>query len=322
MKKTSAFLTAFLILMSFMLSCAYSPKPKDDRVVLEVSGEKIYYDYFRYVFLNSKRDMDDGDESYWTENADKLEVLKNTVLETIVHNRAIQLLADKHGIKLTDDEKQEIADYVKSMKKSDEGFESEMESAYLTEYSFYYIQTFTELWGKAYDHITSDVSGIIKSDDATVRADIPKKFRRVRYIMLEIDEDNKEQSRQNIDYILSKAKAGESFTELVKNYCEDSNMVSSASDGYYYTVGQLQPEFEAAVDAIEIGEISEVVETSGYYFIIQRLDIDNAYVENNFSDFITMYKARVFNEMVAELEKTVTVKTSELWDNIKLNDIK
>ena len=60
MKKIASFLLVIATLLC-LTSCAQAPKPEDKRVVLTLSGEKIYYDYFRYVFLNSKADMDGGD---------------------------------------------------------------------------------------------------------------------------------------------------------------------------------------------------------------------------------------------------------------------
>lgn len=323
MKKLTALILAIISLMSLSLtSCAYSPNPEDGRVVLTVGGEKIYYDYFRYVFLNAKRDLDGGDEKYWENNEDGLDALKKTVLETIVHNRAIELLAKEHKVALTSDEKKGIADYVKSLKKTDASFEEGLEDSYLTEYSFLYIQTFTELWRKIYDYITSDINGIIKSDDATVRKDVPVNFRRVRYVMLKIDEKDPEKTLTDANYILNKAKDGEDFVSLVRSYSEDADMVAAASDGCYYTLGQFQPEFESAVEKLADNGISDPVSVGGHYFIIQRLPADMEYVEKNLDEFITMYKARIFNEMVAELEKTVTVKTSKLWDSLQLSDVK
>jgi hypothetical protein len=58
------------------------------------------------------------------------------------------------------------------------------------------------------------------------------------------------------------------------------------------------------------------------FFIFQRLPLEDEYIEANFSDFVDMYTARVFNEMLSELEETIKIKTSDIWDDLKITDIK
>ena len=82
MKKFVSLLLVIVTLLT-LVSCSQTPKPEDKRVVLTLSGEKIYYDYFRYVFLNTKADMDGGDEDYWTENPEKLEEMFDCTREEL-----------------------------------------------------------------------------------------------------------------------------------------------------------------------------------------------------------------------------------------------
>ena len=321
MKKIIALLLTLITLLS-LTSCASAPKPDDKRVVLTLGGEKIYYDYFRYVFLNTKMDMDRGDENYWTENPEQLEVLKASVLETLVHNRAIQQLAKKHKIKLSKDEKASILADIEALKDADEDYKNGMKEAFLTEYSLYYINTFTTLWGKIYDHVTSPESGLIKSDDKTVKADIPINFRRIRYVLIEFTPENKDEKREAIEEVLGKAQDGVDFVHLIEEYCDDPDMVSYAEEGSYFTRGQFVSEAEVEIEKLKENEMSGVLELSAGFFIIQRLPLEDEYIEDNFSDFINMYTARIFNEMVAELEGKMKIKTSDFWDNLSIGDVK
>lgn len=321
MKKIIAILLTLVTLLS-LTSCASAPKPDDKRVVLTIGGEKIYYDYFKYVFLNTKADMDRGDDNYWTENPEQLEILKASVLETLVHNRAIQQLAKKHKIKLSKDEKNSILADIEALKDADEDYKNGMKEAFLTEYSLYYINSFTTLWGKIYDHVTSPESGLIKSDDKTIKADIPINFRRIRYVLIEFTPENKDEKREAIEEVLEKAQDGVDFVYLIEEYCDDPDMVSYAEEGSYFTRGQFVSEAEDEIEKLKENEMSGVLELSAGFFIIQRLPLDNEYIEENFSDFVNMYTARIFNEMVAKLEKNMKIKTSELWDNLSINDVK
>ena len=321
MKKILSLLLVLITMLS-LTSCSQAPKPKDKRVVLTLSGEKIYYDYFRYVFLNTKADMDDGDDSYWTENPEKLDELKESVLETLVHNRAIQLLAKKHKIKLSDSDKKSVLSYIESMKEYDPNYKEGMEEAFMSDYCLYYLQTFTTLWGKVYDYVTSPESGLVKNDDARVWADIPVNFRRIRYVMIEFDGENKEEKRAVAEAVLEKAQNGDDFVSLIKQYCDEPEMVSGAEEGTYYTIGQFLPEVEDQIEKLSEGQISGIVELPIGFFIFQRLPLDNDYIEDNFADFVEMYTARAFNEMVASIEETIKIKTSKIWDELSITDVK
>ena len=58
MKKITAGLLAAVCILA-LVSCS-AVKPTDSRVVLTLDGEKLYYDCFRYVVLNSRADLDLG----------------------------------------------------------------------------------------------------------------------------------------------------------------------------------------------------------------------------------------------------------------------
>ena len=51
--------------------------------VMKINGNEISLDEYRYYYLNLKGKMDGGDDSYWTDNTEAEEKLKQTVLDTI-----------------------------------------------------------------------------------------------------------------------------------------------------------------------------------------------------------------------------------------------
>lgn len=72
--------------------------------------------------------------------------------------------------------------------------------------------------------------------------------------------------------VLEKAKAGQDFDALVKEYGEDPGMEQSP-DGYTFTKGTMAAEFETASFALKVGEISDLVETSFGWHIIKKYDL-------------------------------------------------
>jgi len=77
--------------------------------------------------------------------------------------------------------------------------------------------------------------------------------------------------RKQIDDLLKRAKGGEDFATLAKQYTEDT---ASKDSGGEYTVarGQTVPEFEAAAFALSDGQISDVVTSQYGFHIIKLLD--------------------------------------------------
>ncbi len=325
MKKFFALLLALLLLCPCLASCADKsiklPKPDNGEVVFTVAGEKMYYDYVKYVYLNTKADMEYIDEDCF-EDEGALEELKKATLDTVIHNKAIALLAKKYKITLSESDKKEVAEALEAYKADKGSWEAIKEENFMTDYSFSYIQRFTALWSKAFQHITNIENGIIKCDDATVLADIPINFRRISYIYLSYAAADKSDIVSLAESVLEEAKNGGDFAALIKEHGDDPQMDALIDVGYYYTVGSITPEVEEAVEKLQSGEMSEIIDDGGGLFIVKRHDVDMEYAENNMDDFVEQYLARRFNEMVEEIKKDMKITYSDFWTNLKLDDIK
>ena len=74
--------------------------------------------------------------------------------------------------------------------------------------------------------------------------------------------------KATIDEVLARAKNGEDFTELMKEYNEDTG---ETEGGYCFGRGEMVSEFENAAFALNYNEISDVVKTEYGYHIIKRI---------------------------------------------------
>ena len=77
--------------------------------------------------------------------------------------------------------------------------------------------------------------------------------------------------RKQIDDLLKRARAGEDFAALAKQYSEDPGSKDSGGE-YTFPRGQMRPEFEAAAFSMTNGQISDVVTTMYGFHIIKTLD--------------------------------------------------
>ena len=117
---------------------------------------------------------------------------------------------------------------------------------------------------------------------------------------------DKTKAKKEAQEALKKAKNGEDFDKLIEKYNDDPGMVANP-DGYTFTKNQMVKEFEETSYALKENEISDIVETSYGYHIIQKLplpEVDN-YVKQVITDNIM---ANATNAFVSDIIVNADVK--------------
>ncbi len=84
----------------------------------------------------------------------------------------------------------------------------------------------------------------------------------------ELSEAQKLEKLQLTGKILTRARAGEDFAKLVKEYSDDAESKDKGGE-YAFARGQMPPEFEAAAFSLQLNQISDVVTTRFGYHIIK-----------------------------------------------------
>ena len=74
-------------------------------------------------------------------------------------------------------------------------------------------------------------------------------------------DDEKNKVRQQANDVLAKAKGGEDFAALAKQYSQDEGSKTKGGDLGFFKRGQMTPSFEEAAFALQPGAISELVES-------------------------------------------------------------
>lgn len=82
----------------------------------------------------------------------------------------------------------------------------------------------------------------------------------------------KTQYRDFAQAVLDSIKQGANFEEMAKKYSEDPGSKAYGGDLGFVKKGVFYPQFEAAAYALEVGQISDVVETPVGYHIIELLE--------------------------------------------------
>ena len=324
-----ALLLSIVMALSLIAGCAKTAKSARLKVegktvkmdsIMTIDGEAVSLDLYRYYYYIIKNNYDQGDESYWTENADAQQKLKDDVLNNLKSVVAIKTLAEANGVALTDDDMQTVEDQVDATIDQLGGYSAyveALEAQYMTDEVYRQLMEndlrsnalYAKLYGKGgeYELSESEMKEIIASD-----------YIRAKHVLIAKTTENAAEIEEEVR---QKAAAGEDFDELIAEYNEDPGMTNSP-DGYYFTDGQMVSEFEQAAKALdEDGGISGVVETDYGYHIIQRLPLDMDYVDENISDLLTSHQQFRYNQFISESMEDQEISFNEYYDRVSFETL-
>ncbi|MDR0817687.1 MAG: peptidylprolyl isomerase [Clostridiales Family XIII bacterium] len=124
------------------------------------------------------------------------------------------------------------------------------------------------------------------------------------------DADHGQVTRAAIEAVLAKAKAGDDFAALAKEYSEDDSAEDGGDLGFFAEDGSMVPEFEEAAFALKVGEISDIVETEFGYHIIKVTDIqpeEQQTLEAVREDIVTYIEEEHVETALEQLRASATV---------------
>jgi len=92
-------------------------------------------------------------------------------------------------------------------------------------------------------------------------------------------EEGRKEALEKIKMVEDKLKNGVDFEVLARQYSDDSASAASGGDLDYISKGQMIEEFEEALFSMDVGEVSEIVETQYGFHIIKVFDRQEEYIQ-------------------------------------------
>ena len=340
MKRTFKIIVSLLLLLAVsagslsLISC--SGDKLNRTAVGTVGAYEVYYEELRWMTMQYKELMA---ASYgvdiWEnkETAEKYRAeLESAVFSNIISNYAVLTLCDDdmltlNGEKLIDINSEEVKEIIDSYVEStieDAGskaaYNEALKENHLTESLYRFISGVDICESILFNYYCS-LAIIDDSDEAAIDY-IYENFIRTVHIYIQNDKDDDiEANRALAEAVRLKLLGGEDINELVNNYSEDRYMASA--DGYYFTNGQYSEAYENAAFALEVGEISPVVETYSGFYVIQRLGLDGAYIGAHFdTDLKDQYLLAVFNKEIDACKETLSFTLNDFGKSIDLVEMK
>ncbi len=209
----------------------------------------------------------------------RIKEFKEKILDQMIDEKVLIHEAKKMNIRVTGKEIQDGIEEIKKRFATEEEYNQELAKQGLS--------------GKKFEEQVKEQLMVIKLIDQEVKAKVvpptdieiedfykqnesemvePEQVR-VRHILIRVNENtDKNQALKKIRDILKEAKEGKtSFGELAKKYSEDAS-ASRGGDLGFFIRGQMVRKFEDAAFALQVGELSGVVETEYGYHIIQCVE--------------------------------------------------
>ena len=330
MKKIISVICVLALVMALFAGCG------GEEAVVTVNGEAISPGEFEYFLLMAKSIIisagGEDTRQYWEtteiegKNAGdvaKETALKNAIELTLFAQKAVELGADNsEEIKA----KQRENFIRQSFDGSEENYLARLEELGLNDDDVMKVIMKDYLTTEFYSKVDLDTP-----TDQQIREYYDKNYYRAKHILVAYSNymsdtsDGRAEALAKIKDIKAELDNGGDFDRLMLTYNEDQAM-NDDEKGYVFTKGTIMPkQFEEAVESLEVGEISDIVETDYGYHIIKRLDSSEVYDEFVSSPSNVMQsETETGRDEIASLVEYSQLQTMlEQWKeeaDIKIND--
>lgn len=250
----------------------------------KVDGRKVLYsDYVTdRETLRKFYEQNKGNTAEATEQQ-----ISDQALTRLLINEVIKKLADQYSVAVEPSDLEAEKSTLISQFENEAAAEEELQKQY-----GWKLSTYMERIVKPYL-----LEGKVQKAFAVSTDDFGKPYEenevKARHILFPVVDETKEKDvLKQAEKILARAKQGEDFGELAKQYTVESEREAGGDLGWFGS-GVMVPEFEQAALALETGEISEPIKTTYGYHIIK--------VEEKRS-------VRSFNKLMADILPKVNVR--------------
>ena len=281
-------------------------------VMLTINGNDVLWDEFFYLmdYTITSLQSEVGDITDWTaEYSDGItyeQYVLDSVVEYVLEDAAIEYGAEEIGVTLTDEMEAEIQSDWESMVESygsEEALMELLEADYCSKDIYQdYLRVLSlrqaclaELYGEDGGKLTDDEVAEYTAEDGYMMA---KHILMLTTITDEsgnstaMTDEEKAEVLEKMEGLLDELNNYDGddfdayFEEIMNANTEDTG-IASFPDGYLFQTGDMVTEFEEGTLALEIGQISDIVETDYGYHIIYRIPINYDVTPMVYSSYYT-----------------------------------
>ncbi len=315
-------IASLLIVVLAIIGVKVLSNPKSpivaDKTVITVDGVKVPADEYSYYvgYMVDSYAAYYGYE-YFAED-ETFNYILNYVNDVLKQHYVAYNWAIEEGCDLTEEEVAEIDQEIEAIKGSfetEEAFEEALKSSHLNMDLYRRMMISDKVIQKFSETVYVDTNGKYAPADADVeRLGEEKGILSAKHILLQYSEDVAENEAilAKANDLLEQIQNGADFDELMLEYSEDPGS-QSEPQGYTFIEGEMVDEFYEATKALQVGEVSGIVESDYGYHIIKR-------VQPDFDALKLKLTSLTIDEMFEERYAKAELKLGSGYENIKFSD--
>jgi peptidyl-prolyl cis-trans isomerase C len=210
--------------------------------------------------------------------ADRRDEIYRGLLDQVILFKLLANEAKVRGITVTPQEVSERMAEIKKNFPTEADFQKKLTETHLTLAQLEDQQRRDILNAKTIEAEVEPKAAVTPQDLDTYYKQNPQQFKepaqvRASHILFSVPKDapaaTKQATRTEAEGVLKRAKAGEDFAALAKQYSKDPGSAAVGGDLNFFPKEQMVPQFSAAAFAMKPGDISELVETEFGLHIIK-----------------------------------------------------
>ncbi|MFI3210364.1 MAG: peptidylprolyl isomerase [Peptostreptococcaceae bacterium] len=329
MKKLKSGILAALILTLTVGCSSNNSAVSDDEVVALVNGTEISAGYYKKNLDLQKQALESiYGSDVWSQEIEEgmtfEKAIKDDILQQLINVEIIFSKVKERDLLPSDEEVNTMVDEINEVMEENEDYKKSLDEAGIDQE--FIIRQETEKLALTNYETNFIENTVITDEDAKTYYDSNKDEFEIdevdaSHILIStmddegtsFDEEQKEEARAKAQGILDRINAGEDFAELAKEFSDDPGSGSLGGELGFFGKGEMVPEFEEASFELQVGEVSELVETYFGYHIIKVNDknegiVDFEEVKDELKEMLVQQK---LSEEVEELIQNATIEKYE-----------
>ncbi len=327
--RLTCLILVLFLLCSSLLGCSASrpikPSKQDLKVVATCAGHDIYYDELRYIVMTYKNAYAATyGEDVWA-NPEKAEQylpdLLTDISESLKTNYAVLTLGTDFGIDINDEDIQQqvqsTIDEQIDVLGNRSAYKQLLEELYMTDH-FVRFTVGADACESQLCYALITAGFIINNElDFTLYALEDEHMCATYHIFIGNDEgDDIDNNRAMAEQVREMLVTGTDIKSLVGSvYNED---IYAPTTPYYFMKTEYEQAYEDAAFALEIGEISDIVESEDGFYIIVRQPLDPDYITANLTELMQRYQYAELQSLLAEQRALLTVEWTDYGKSLDL----
>lgn len=311
------------------------PKYSTDELaepVMYIDGDAVSFGELRYQIaslMNAYEYYGDGavDWNEEIEGKPAREFFVDEAIDTCKLFRAVEKYAADNGYALDDTRRAEIDDEIAGYIENaggEDAFDKQLVELGMDRELYEYLIVVPELYYVVYGDIFGEGGARELSDDAA-SGYFAENYLTTRHILKVAMDDSgnylsDEETRKVYDEIAelkAKIDGGADFKSIADEESEDELLGETIT----FELSTMPDAYIAAAQALNPGEVSDIVDIDGAYVLVKREELDMSYLSENFDAIKEEYGLGLFRELLDPVRDELSVEKTDAFSKIDVQEI-